>query len=163
MSVFWWRSFCESICDTHRIYDSPRKLCPVLMGAIEGAAERYEEQVYITERTCMKHGDSVCRFEVRFSAPSSEPTQTPEQQERHRVQQQFAQFIFTLLPDSGGITLAELQTLLTLRGVSKELTRPACLLEALRHLHHAGLVATTANRSGDDFTQRRYWHARTSD
>ena len=145
------------------IYDSPRKLCSVLMGAIEGAAERYEEQVYISERTCMKRGDTTCRFEVRFSAPSAAPIQTPEQQERHRVQQQFAQFIFTLLPDSGGVTLAELQTLLTTRGLGKELTRPARLLEALHHLHHAGLVATTANLSGDDFTRRRYWRARTSD
>lgn len=38
------------------IYDSPRKVYSVLWGAIEGAAERYEEQVYIVEQTCMKRG-----------------------------------------------------------------------------------------------------------
>jgi hypothetical protein len=54
------------------IYDSPRQLCPVLLGAIEGAAERYGERVHIAERTCMRQGMSVCRFEVRFfSSPSS--------------------------------------------------------------------------------------------
>ena len=31
------------------IYDSPRQLCPVLHGAIEGAAERFGEKVYILE------------------------------------------------------------------------------------------------------------------
>lgn len=144
------------------IYDSPRKLCAVLMGAIEGAAELYGEQVYVVERSCMKRGEAVCRFELRFSPPSPQPTETPEQRERHLVQQQFAQFLFTLLPAEGGITLAELQTLLTLRGTSKELTRPARLLEALRHLHHAGLVATSANHPGDDLTHRRYWRAPTS-
>ena len=145
------------------IYDSPRKLCSVLMGAIEGAAERYDDQVYIVERTCMKRGDAVCRFELRFSAPSPEPEETPEQKKRHLAQQQFAQFIFALLPAEGGVTLAELQTLLKSRGTSREMTRPALLLEALRHLHYAGLVATSANQPGDDFTHRRYWRAPTSD
>ena len=31
------------------IYDSPRRLCSVLQGAIEGAAERYGEQVQLVE------------------------------------------------------------------------------------------------------------------
>ncbi|HEU0003705.1 MAG TPA: heme NO-binding domain-containing protein [Ktedonobacteraceae bacterium] len=144
------------------IYDSPRKLCSVLVGAIEGAAERYDDQVYIVERTCMKRGDAVCRFELRFSAPSPEPEETPEQKKRQLAQQQFAQFIFALLPAGGGVTLAELQTLLKSRGTSREMTRPALLLEALRHLHYAGLVATSANQPGDDFTHRRYWRAPTS-
>jgi hypothetical protein len=144
------------------IYDSPRKLCAVLMGAVEGAAERYDEQVYIVERTCMKRGDMVCRFELRFSASPSERTEGPELAGRHRAQQQFAQFIHLLLPDEGGVTLAELQKLLKSRGMGKDLTRPARLLEALQHLHHVGLVATTANHPGDDFTHRRYWRAPTS-
>jgi len=144
------------------IYDSPRKLCAVLMGAVEGAAERYDEQVYIVERTCMKRGDMVCRFELRFSASPSERMEAPELAGRHRAQQQFAQFIHLLLPDEGGVTLAELQTLLKSRGMGKDLTRPARLLEALQHLHHVGLVATTANHPGDDFTHRRYWRAPTS-
>ena len=144
------------------IYGSPRKLCSVLMGAIEGAAERYDETVYIVERSCMKRGGSVCRFELRFSGRSHESAETPEQIEHHLEQQQFAQFILSLLPASGGATLADLQTTLKQRGMSKEWTRPARLLEALRHLHYAGLVANTANQPGDDLTHRRYWRAPTS-
>jgi len=147
------------------IYDSPRKLCSVLMGAIEGAAERYGEQVRIVERTCMKRGNSACRFEIRFSASSTELLETPEQSERQQAKQHFAHYILSLLPDNGGrgVTLAELQKRLALRGMQLERIRPALLLEALRHLHYAGLVATTANHMGDDLMHRRYWRAPTSD
>lgn len=147
------------------IYDSPRKLCSVLIGAIEGAAERYGEQVHIFERTCMKRGNSACRFEIRFSASSKEVLETREQSERHQAKQHFAQYILSLLPNNGGggVTLAELQKTLALRGIQQERIRPALLLEALRHLHYAGLVATTANHAGDDLMHRRYWRAPTSD
>src|SRR5579884_812995 len=53
------------------IYDSPRHLCSLLRGAIEGAAERYGEKASIFERTCMKRGDSLCRFEIRFSGTAA--------------------------------------------------------------------------------------------
>jgi Haem-NO-binding len=145
------------------VYDSPRKLCPVLIGAVEGAAERYGEQVHIVEQTCMKRGDLVCRFKIRFSASTTERLDTREQMERQQEKQQFAQFILSLLPDQGGVTLLELQKILALRGIKREWTRPALLLEALHHLHHAGLVATTANHAGDDLMHRRYWRAPTSD
>ena len=143
------------------IYDSPRKLCSVLAGAIEGAAERYGEKVQVVERTCMKRGDAVCRFEMQFSVSPSGAAETPEQVERQKEKLHFAHFILALLPDSGGLTLIELQKLVALRGVKQEWTRPALLLEALRHLHHAGLVATTANQAGDDLARRRYWRAST--
>ncbi len=144
------------------IYDSPRKLCPVLMGAIEGAAERYGEQVHVVEQTCMKRGDFVCRFDIRFFASSTARLVAPEQMQSQQAKQHFAQFILSLLPDHGGVTLAELQKTLALRNMKKEWIRPAILLEALRHLHHAGLVANTANQSGDDFMHRRYWRVPTS-
>jgi Haem-NO-binding len=144
------------------IYDSPRQLCPVLHGAIEGAAERYGEQVHIRETSCMKRGDAVCRFELRFSAASSAPEESSELVERYLLRQQFAQSLLSLLPESGGLTLAELQEMLSLHGFAQEWTRPARLVEALRHLHHVGLVATSANEPGDDFTHRRYWRAPTS-
>ena len=139
------------------IYDSPRKLCSVLIGAIEGAAERYGEQVHIVEQRCMKQGASTCCFEIRFSASSAERQETSVQLERQQAKHHFAQFILSLLPDNGGITLVELQKIATLRGVKRDWARPALLLEALRHLHHAGLVANTANHEGDDFVSRRYW------
>jgi hypothetical protein len=132
------------------------------MGAIEGAAERYGEQVHVVEQTCMKRGDFVCRFDIRFSTSSTARLVAPEQMESQQAKQHFAQFILSLLPDHGGVTMAELQKTLALRNMKKEWIRPAILLEALRHLHHAGLVANTANQSGDDFMHRRYWRVPTS-
>lgn len=159
--LFQYRTQTNKPNELTLIYDSPRKLCPVLMGAIEGAAERYGEQVQIVEQMCMNRGDQVCRFEVRFSAAANGYQETPEQIEHEQTKQHFAQFILSMLPDEGGLTLAEVQKRVVLRKVKKEWTRPALLLEALRHLHHAGLVATTANHAGDDFVNRRYWRAPT--
>src|SRR6266513_3067893 len=45
--------------------------------------------------------------------------------------------------------------------MKQERIRPALLLEALRHLNYAGLVATTANHAGYDLMHRRYWRAPT--
>jgi predicted hydrocarbon binding protein len=159
--LFQYRTQANKPNELILIYDSPRKLCPVLMGAIEGAAERYGEQVKIVEQMCMNRGDLVCRFDVRFSASATGHQETPEQIEHEQTKQQFAQFILSILPDEGGLTLAEVQKRVVWRGVKKEWARPALLLEALRHLHHAGLAATTANHPGDNFANRRYWRAPT--
>ncbi len=144
------------------IYNSPRKLCPVLLGAIEGAAERYGEKVSIVEQTCMNHGASACRFKIRFFAASETRQDAPEQQKRDRDRRHFAQFILSCLPEQDGLTLEELQQLLERRGVSERTARPALLLEALRHLQFVGLVATTANHPGDQFVHRRYWRVANS-
>jgi hypothetical protein len=160
--LFQYRTQAEKPDELTLIYDSPRKLCSVLMGAIEGAAERYGEQVHIVEPTCMKRGDFICRFEIHFTASSTGRLESPEQIEHQRTKQHFAQFILSLLPDNGGVTLAELQKTVALKGIKQEWIRPALLLESLRHLHHAGLVATTANHEGDDLMRRRYWRAPTS-
>jgi len=160
--LFQYRTRTRKSSELTLIYDSPRKLCPLLIGAIEGAAKRYGEQVRIVERTCMKRGDSVCRFDIRFSASSTKPFELAEQKERQQVKLHFAQTILSHLPENGGVTLTELQKALALEGVKQKWIRPALLLEALRHLHHAGLVATTANHAGDDFVHRRYWRVSTS-
>jgi len=160
--LFQYRTRTRKSSELTLIYDSPRKLCPLLIGAIEGAAKRYGEQVRIVERTCMKRGDSVCRFDIRFSASSTKPLELAEQKERQQVKLHFAQTILSHLPDNGGVTLTELQKTLALKGVKQKWIRPALLLEALRHLHHAGLVATTANHAGDDFVHRRYWRVSAS-
>lgn len=157
--LFEYRTQSEQADELIVIYDSPRQLCSLLIGAIEGAAERYGEQVHLVEQTCMKRGEAVCRFQVRFSSSSSVPQETVQQEARHQTKRQFAQLILSMLPQQGGITLTELQKRLILRGVSKRLARPALLLEALQRLHHAGLVATTANEPGDEFFHRRYWRA----
>jgi len=147
------------------IYDSPRQLCSLLWGAIEGAAERYGERVQIVERTCMKRGAAVCRFELRFSAPTSgsqDHLETPAQLARRQEQQDLAKRVLLALPGADGITLRELQEIMQRRQVSQQQLRPSVLLAALHHLRHAGLVSSTANQPGDDLTYRRYWRAPTS-
>ncbi len=145
------------------IYDSPRKLCPLLWGAIEGAGAYFGEMVQIAETRCMRRGDKVCEFEVKFQATSGQPLDSAEQREHYRAQYQYAQSLLMLLPYKGGVTLAELQEILKKNGISEDQRRPARLIQALNHLHHAGLVATTANQPGDDFATRRYWRVPTKD
>src|SRR2546423_220382 len=74
--LFQYRTQADKPDALTLIYDSPRKLCPVLRGAIEGAAERYGERVQIVEQKCMKRGDPVCRFELRFSPSAEGPLET---------------------------------------------------------------------------------------
>jgi hypothetical protein len=148
------------------IYDSPRHLCAVLWGAIEGSAERYGERVQILERSCMKHGAPICRFELRFSFPVSQPLdrlETPEQIARRRDQQQLANLVLSVLPGDDGVMLTEIRELLQPWQLHPNQLRPRALLEAVQHLQHAGLVASTASQPGDDLAHRRYWRAPTAD
>src|SRR5581483_8250176 len=118
------------------IYDSERKLCPLLRGAIQGAADYYGESVQVSEQSCMRRGDSVCTFAVRFSGGKSAESETPEMQAHRKEQQVYADQIYTLLPARHGLTLAEIQAQLIRRGASKQQSRPAVILQALTHLHH---------------------------
>lgn len=151
------------------IYDSPRKLCPILYGAIEGAAERYGERVQIVERTCMKYGADACRFEVHFQPlmQSQSRYSLLWQQERinkQKSRQHLADIMLSLLPDNGGITMGELQERLhTVASVPQEQVRPRIIFEGLRHLQYAGLITSTANQPGDVLTQRRFWRVPTHD
>ncbi len=154
---------CEKLANSSNglllIYDSHRHLCPVLYGAIEGAAERFGEQAHISERTCMKQGATACCFEVYFVADSSRSSraETPEQTTRSRARQQLADLVLSALPEAGGITLFDLQRTMKYWPVPVDRLRPGVLLEALRHLQFAGLITSTANQPGDNLTQRRYW------
>jgi Haem-NO-binding len=47
-------------------YSSPRKLCVLLRGLVEGTARHYGETAEIHEPACMHRGDAACRFEIRF-------------------------------------------------------------------------------------------------
>ena len=143
------------------VYDSPRQLCAVLFGAIEGAAERYGERVQIIERSCMKQAAAACRFEVRFFAGSAQLLETSEQRVRREAQRQLANVVLEALPNNNGVTLAELQTWLYSWQLSSDQLRPSLLLTALHHLQHIGLVATTANQPGDNLSNRRYWRVPT--
>jgi hypothetical protein len=141
------------------IYDSPRQLCPVLYGAVEGAAERYGEKVTIIEQSCMKKGADVCRLELHFTPGTRAIQEPPEQLLQQLMQQQLADLVLTLLPHKDGVTFLELHQLLQNYRAPSEPVRPSALLKALRHLQYAGLVASTANQPGDNLTQRRYWRA----
>jgi hypothetical protein len=45
-------------------YDSPRRLCRLLEGLIEGTARHYGEAIRVEETACARHGASTCRFVV---------------------------------------------------------------------------------------------------
>ena len=162
--VFEYQAISESPHELSLIYDSPRRLCALLWGAIEGAAQRYGQRVQVVEVSCMKRGAPVCRFDLRFTALVSRPLEnleTPEQIARRANQQQLANLILSVLPMEYGLTLIELQEHLRIWEIRLEQVRPAILLEGLRHLQHAGLVSSTANQPGDNLSNRRYWRTPT--
>lgn len=146
------------------IYDSHRRLCPILLGSIEGAAERFGEEAQVVERTCMQRGDAVCRFEIRF-IPSRYPAGegTPEQRARQLEKRKLAELVLALLPTSEGITLLALQKRLQQMQLPAQHLRLSVLLETVERLQHVGLVCSTANKLQDDVMQRRFWRAPTSD
>lgn len=143
-------------------YRSNRHLCPLLYGAVEGAAMRYHERVQIVEHTCMQYGADACRIEATFSPDPQLPTYQPtsEQEYNQRLQKQFADLIFSSLPSYGrgeGRTLLEIRTLLAARGLHRYYQRPAIMLEAIQHLQFAGLIMSNANNKHGNIMTRRYW------
>ncbi len=142
------------------VYDSPRQLCSVLFGAIEGAAERYGETVQIEEQSCMKHGAQVCVLKAVFSAPKTDRKHS-ERDMRRTAQKGLMKQIWLGLPEAGtvnGRTLKELQDfLIRYKYAQENQLRPAILLEALNQLQFAGYVTSTATQASDDFINRRYW------
>ena len=52
-------------------YSSPRKLCSLLRGLVEGTARHFGQSVESDETACMHRGDERCRFECRFSGSTS--------------------------------------------------------------------------------------------
>ncbi|HEX8728147.1 MAG TPA: heme NO-binding domain-containing protein [Ktedonobacterales bacterium] len=155
-------------------YDSPRKLCPLLIGAIEGSAERYGEQAQVFEQTCMRHGAPACTFAIRFMRPSApshqsgglsgmsqpSPASVAHQSERWEAQRRLADAVYAILPDADGMTLAQAQQRLQVTFHDlEEAARPFIVLEAINHLLHAGWVASSANEPGDALGTRRYWRA----
>jgi hypothetical protein len=52
------------------IYTSPRRLCILLSGLVEGTAEHYGETVEYEQTRCMHRGDDACVFDVRVTSPA---------------------------------------------------------------------------------------------
>jgi len=49
------------------IYRSPRNLCELALGLIEGVATHFGETVAITQPQCRRHGADACRIECTFA------------------------------------------------------------------------------------------------
>lgn len=45
-------------------YDSPRQLCELLDGLVQGTARHYGERIRIKETACTRHGAAACRFTI---------------------------------------------------------------------------------------------------
>lgn len=140
------------------IYDSPRQLCPVLHGAIEGAAERFGEKVYILESACKKQGAASCRFEIYYLVQPhrTQPQELPEVQKKRQERVQLANIILFTLPEQQGLTILEIRSILQMQMPSEQL-RMNIILEALLSLQYAGLITSTANCPDDMLCNRRYW------
>jgi Haem-NO-binding len=53
------------------VYSSPRRLCVLLRGLVQGTAGHYGETASIDEVTCMHRGDPSCTFEITL-APAAD-------------------------------------------------------------------------------------------
>lgn len=47
-------------------YESPRKLCALLEGLLEGVAKHFGETIEYRQTECMHRNSPFCRFELRF-------------------------------------------------------------------------------------------------
>ena len=162
--LFEYQALSASPDELTLFYDSPRQLCALVRGSVEGAAQRYGQQVQVVEVSCMKRHASACQFQLRFTSPVSPPLEsleTPEQITRRANQQQMANLVLSVLPTEDGLTLREVQNHLHTFEVKERQLRLAQLLKALRQAQYAGLVSSTANQPGDTLTNRRYWRTPT--
>jgi len=133
------------------IYESPRRLCAFLHGAIVGIGEYNKERVLVKERYCMLKGDGSCRFDVIFEASNqTRPKETEAQQKQRLQRQEIENRVLMALPytPNKASSLLELQQMLGLR--------PLTLLEALNHLQFVGLISMLPAR---ELTARRYWRS----
>lgn len=48
------------------LYTSPRRICQMLRGLVEGTGRVYDERLEVEEPECMHRGDPACRVLVRF-------------------------------------------------------------------------------------------------
>ena len=64
-----WFDFDTSTPDALTLgYRSPRKLCALAHGFIEGAADHFGETVDVEQTECMHRGDARCVFQLHFLA-----------------------------------------------------------------------------------------------
>lgn len=56
----------ESEDELSIIYKSPRKLCFLAEGIIQGVCEAYNTEIALIHSTCMHRGDDQCRLDISF-------------------------------------------------------------------------------------------------
>jgi hypothetical protein len=49
------------------VYASPRRICAMLRGLVEGTGRVYGETIRVEQPECMHHGAEACRFVLRFT------------------------------------------------------------------------------------------------
>jgi mitochondrial fission protein ELM1 len=54
-------------------YDSPRRMCALLIGIVKGAAKHYKEQATVLESQCMLRGDQECIVSVQVATSRERP------------------------------------------------------------------------------------------
>ena len=50
------------------LYTSPRRICAMLRGLVEGTGRVYDEALHVEEPECMHEGASACRVVIRFQS-----------------------------------------------------------------------------------------------
>ena len=58
------------------IYTSPRKLCPLAKGIMQGIADHFKESIKIEDQSCMLKGDLFCSMSVAVIDPTRETNHT---------------------------------------------------------------------------------------
>jgi hypothetical protein len=53
-------------------YSSPRRLCALAEGFIQGAAKQFGQEAEVSQPQCVHRGDARCVFHVRFAGQSHE-------------------------------------------------------------------------------------------
>ncbi|HUF01717.1 MAG TPA: heme NO-binding domain-containing protein [Gaiellaceae bacterium] len=48
------------------VYTSPRRICAMLRGLVEGTGRVYDQMLRVEELECMHHGASACRLLIQF-------------------------------------------------------------------------------------------------
>jgi hypothetical protein len=142
------------------VYQDTRKLCSLLLGAIEGAGMRYHELVNIVHppNECMLHGAYACRVSIQFQPFANTLAHERSTPSEHvRSQEDIRRLILLALP-------RDVQSALTVDQLPEAIYRHAptgqkipalrmCQLDvALRQLMAIGLVAST-----NTFSHCRYW------
>lgn len=135
------------------IYQNERKLCPILHGAIEGAAHRYQQEVHLVEQTCMLQGAPSCRFHVYFGPVKREkqPSTTAHYQEHKELEA----LLLQVLPLEKKYALTLPQIMQALQG-KHGTPRLFAIHSLLEQLIIVGYVASSAYE-GDTLTNRVFW------